>query len=65
MNSPIEMIEVTCPVCGGVFAEWLDRSSDEPAATRCPTCGHDLSADPLIRKNGPWPLIEEDDRVER
>ncbi len=65
MNSPTEMVEVRCPICGGVFAVWQVWSFDESTSTRCPTCSYDLAADPLLRENGPWSLVEDDEEATR
>jgi DNA-directed RNA polymerase subunit RPC12/RpoP len=61
MRSTVEMTEIVCPRCGEEFADWRAVSLPPSRSTTCPSCGYDISSDPLVHEEGVWPLEPVDD----
>lgn len=54
MISLPERIEVSCPKCGELFADW-DRLEFDPAtSSTCPNCGYQLADDAAVYQEGVW-----------
>jgi len=61
MRSTVEMSEIVCPKCGEEFADWHGVSLPSNFSTTCPSCGYDISSDPLAYEEGIWILEPADD----
>lgn len=61
MRTTVEMSEIVCPKCGEEFADWHSVSLPSDRSTTCPSCGYDLSSDPLAYEEGLWSLEPTDD----
>ena len=69
MTSPPEEIQVKCPKCGKVYADWyrpsinlrLDHFDDEyleqASTSTCPECGYKVRHNVLVvREDGTWEI---------
>jgi predicted RNA-binding Zn-ribbon protein involved in translation (DUF1610 family) len=63
MQSTVEITEIVCPRCGEEFADWRSLSLPSGRSTTCPSCGYDISSDPLVHEEGVWPLEQFEDEV--
>ncbi len=61
MRSAVEITELVCPKCGEEFADWRTVSLPSEHSTTCPSCGYDISSDPLVYEEGIWSLEPPDD----
>ncbi len=61
MRSTVEISEIVCPKCGEEFADWRAVSLPSSRSTTCPSCGYDISSDPLAYEEGLWSLEPPDD----
>jgi uncharacterized protein (UPF0212 family) len=61
MRSTVEISEIVCPKCGEEFADWRAVSLPSSPSTICPSCGYDISSDPLAYEEGIWSLEPPDD----
>jgi predicted RNA-binding Zn-ribbon protein involved in translation (DUF1610 family) len=61
MRSTVEMSEIVCPKCGEEFADWRAVSLPPDHSTTCPSCGYDISSDPLAYEEGIWILEPPED----
>lgn len=56
MRSTVEINEIVCPKCGEEFTDWHTVTLPSSGATICPSCGYDISSDPLAYEEGLWTL---------
>lgn len=63
MRSTVDMTEIVCPKCGEEFADWRTVSLPSSHSTTCPSCGYDISSDPLVHEEGIWSFEPADDET--
>jgi predicted RNA-binding Zn-ribbon protein involved in translation (DUF1610 family) len=61
MSSTAEVIEIVCPECGEEYVDWYRPGDGTTDHAVCPTCGYDLSVDPVAHEDGGWTLVSGED----
>lgn len=65
MNSNVEQLEIVCPRCGEIFADWY-HPVGHGTESGCPRCGHRPTTDQVVHREGIWAFVPDiDDLVDR